>query len=277
MGVIEIADPILRTVDARYYLKEYDEILLGKRKTYSASCMNKALGPKISAELLRYIFKYYLRWRPEQVRDCLTPEVVKTMRLEALINRIPSPPEVKRSTELYFVAWYIYPETVNVSKSELIIKVYMDVINGTISKFPKGYFDGNDGYLRARLLLLIMIREFLTFDSLESLYAFFAGENGRKAIAQYKLTVPLRELYTHPLDYLHDALSEDQKSEELYTKYRHGNKKKEAAMPIATGSDREADHQPHDEYECQLREELNSVEILSSMGYDAKEGDDAGK
>ena len=232
MGIIEIGEPVRRTVDARYYLREYDEVLAGKRKTYSASCMNKAQGAKTSADMLRYIFSYYMRWTPIQTRDCLTPEVVRAMRLESLINRIPSPPEVNRDTELYFVAWHIYPQTVNISKSELIIKVYMDVIEGRISKFPKSYFDGNDGYIRARLLLLTMIREFLSFESVEDIYAFFSGDAGKRAINQYKLTVPLRELYSSPLDYLHDSLHHSQKNDELYRKYSQGVKRKEGGSYV---------------------------------------------
>lgn len=247
MAIIEYGTPTTRTVDARYYLREYDEVLMGKRKTYSASCMNKAQGSKTSAEMLHYIFSYYLRWTPEQVRDCLTPEVVKAMKLESLINRIPSPPEINRDVDLYFVAWHIYPRTVNVSKAELVVKVYMDVISGRVSKFPKNYFDGNDGYVRARLLFLIMVREYLSFESVEQMYAFFASDAGRKTINQYKLTVPLRELYSSPLDFLHDALRKDQKSDELYLLHSKNVKRRvdkgfiEVGAGIGTG-DMEGKH-----------------------------------
>lgn len=226
MAIIEYGTPTTRTVDPRYYLREYDEVLMGKRKTYSASCMNKAQGSKTSRDMLHYIFSYYLRWTPEQARDCLTPEIVKAMKLESLINRIPSPPEINREEDLYFVAWHVYPHTVNVSKGELVVKVYTDVISGRASKFPKNYFDGNDGYVRARLLFLIMVKEYLSFESLEQMYAFFASDAGRKAINQHKLTVPLRELYASPLDYLHDSLRKDQKSDELYIKYSKHVKKR---------------------------------------------------
>ena len=226
MGITEYGMPIQRTVDAKYYLREYDEVLMGKRKTYSASCMNKSQGPRISADMLHYIFSYYLRWTPEQVRDCLTPEIVKAMRLESLINRIPAPPEIDRETDLYFIAWHIYPHTVNISKAELVVKVYMDVLSGRASKFPKNYFDGNDGYVRARLLFLIMVREYLSFESQEAMYAHFASDIGRRAIQQYKLNVPLRELYSSPLDYLHDALPQQQRSEELYVRYGKKVKKR---------------------------------------------------
>lgn len=275
MAIIEINDlPLQRRVDTKYYLREYDEVLMGKRKTYSAACMNKSQGPNICAEMLRYIFPYYLKWTPEQVRDCLTHAVIKAMKLEPLINRIPSPPEINRDKELYFVAWYLYPKTCNVSKSELIIKVYMDVIEGRISKFPKSYFDGNDGYVRARLLLLIMIREFLSFESVEQMYAFFSSDEGRRAINKYKLTVPLRELYSSPLDYLHDSLAEGQKDDRLYRKYNQNVKRKEGTAYIDVSSETvRVKDEDVDEYETALLEALSSVKLLTALGLN-KKGED---
>lgn len=64
------------------------------------------------------------------------------------------------------------------------------------------------------------------FSSLEAMYAYFASPKGREAIREYKLLVPLRELYESPLDYLHDSLSSQQKSEELYEKYKRIQQKR---------------------------------------------------
>lgn len=218
---VEIIEDLNREVDARFYLKEYDEVLTGNRTNYSSACMSRNNGSRMIAEILDYIFSYYLHWTPIQVRDCLTPEIVDAMKLEAFIKRIPCPPEVlPRKGELYYVAWYIYPFTRNASRVELVAKVYMDVLNERITKFPKGYFDGNDGYSRARILFLTMIREFMSFTSQEEMYAFFASEAGKEAIKEHKLNVPLRELYSSPLDYLHDSLGEKQGSNALYQKYR---------------------------------------------------------
>lgn len=215
-----VVENISKEVDARYYLREYDEVLAGNRRNYSSACMSRNNGGKMIAEILDYIFRDYLHWSHTEARDCLTPEIVRVMKLDAFIKRIPCPPEVQpRLGELYYVAWYIYPETRNATRIDLVKKVYVDVLEGRISKFPKGYFDGNDGYSRARILLLTMIREFLSFSSAEEMYAYFAGEEGQQAIREHKLSVPLRELYSSPLDFLHDALGEAQGNNELYVKY----------------------------------------------------------
>lgn len=221
MALQKSSDMILRPeVDIKYHLREYDECMMGNRKSYSSALMAKGQGPYLCAELLRLIFKYYMHWSPIEIRDLLDKRYIEAFKIEPLVNRIPCPPEVNPKREFYYIAWYLYPETVNVKPAELVIKLYMDIINNNLSKFPKGYFDGNTGYIRARLLLLTMIREFLPkFDNLESLYAYFASDNGRRCINAYKLSVPLRELYSSPLDYLHDSLSDWQKDDDLYEKY----------------------------------------------------------
>jgi hypothetical protein len=202
------------------YLREYDEILTGKRKAFSASLMSKNQGTLMCVKMLRHIFKYYMHWTPTDVRDKLTPEVIKAMKIEPLIKRLPCPPELDPEKELYYIAWHLYPETQTVSSIDLIVKLYSDLLNGRIKKFPAGYFDGTDGACRAQILLRVMIQEFLPpFSSLESMYAFFASGEGRKAINDYRLTVPLQELYGTPLAYFHDCLSDNQKDEELYHKY----------------------------------------------------------
>lgn len=202
-------------------LNEYDEVLMGKRKSYSAFFMSRHHGDKVIKIALKYCFETYLQWTPEQVRECLTPELVKRMHIEGLINRIPCPPELNAKTELYYVAWWLYPETQNVSTPELMIKVYDDLLSEKITKFPKGYFDGILGLIHAKAIFLTMVKRYLSFDGPESMYAFFADTKQSKPIMKkYRLSVPLRELFDSPLDYLHEALPESQKREDLYQQYK---------------------------------------------------------
>lgn len=215
---------LLQSVDPWFFLSEYNDVLLGKRKTFSSSIMAKGQGAYLCAELLRLIFKEYFHWTPEEVRDKLTPEIVRKMKLSPLIRRIPCPPELNPAKEVYYVAWYLYPWTKTTTTPELIVKLYNDVMTGAIKRFPSSYFDGNEGYIRARILFLTMVKEYLPpFKSLENMYAFFASPRGRRCINDHKLIIPLRELYGTPLAYLHDSLSPAQKSEELYKKYAVGD------------------------------------------------------
>lgn len=203
-------------------LHEVREMLLGQRQHYSANFLNKETGDVNAYEALRYIFEEFLKWTPYQVRDCLTLEIVKLMKMESLINRVPCPPELDRNRDFEYVAWFLYPKTKNCNQKDLSIRVYRRLIDGEIVRFPKGYFDGTKrGWFRAQCTFQYMLIEYFPpFEDLESLYRFFAGPEGRKAIQRYKLTVPLQELYETPLDYLHDSLSPIQKSEALYRKYK---------------------------------------------------------
>lgn len=219
---------MLATLSTKKKLTEVQEILLNKRQHYSANFLDRQTGDANIYEALRYIFEGYLDWSPIQVRDCLTMDVVKIMKMEPLINRIPCPPELDRTRDLEYVAWHLYPETKNCNHRDLAIKVYHRLINGEISRFPKGYFDGTiKGWFRARCAFQCMLIEFMPpFENLDSLYAYFASAKGRDAIKKYKLLVPLRELYENPLDYLHDSLPPSQKDDELYKKYQNVLRKK---------------------------------------------------
>ena len=220
-------------------LSEVQEMLLGKRQHYSAAFLDRITGDINIYEALRYIFEAYLEWTPYQVRDCLTHDIIRLLRLEPLINRIPCPPELDRTRDLEYIAWYIYPQTVNCNQRDLAIMVYHRLNKGEISRFPKGYFDGTvQGWFRARCAFQCMLIEYLPpFENLEALYSYFASPRGKDAIRKYKLLVPLRELYESPLEYLHDSLSSQQKDEALYQKYRKrhsGSPKKEGGFPIET-------------------------------------------
>lgn len=209
-------------------LSEVQEILLNKRQHYSASFLDRDTGDVNIYEALRYLFEAFLEWTPVQVRDCLTADIIRLLKMEPLINRVPCPPELDRNRDYEYVAWYLYPETRNCTKKDLAIKVYHRLNNGEISRFPKGYFDGTvQAWFRARCAFQCMLIEYMPpFSSLEAMYAYFASPKGREAIREYKLLVPLRELYESPLDYLHDSLSSQQKSEELYEKYKRIQQKR---------------------------------------------------
>lgn len=214
-------------------LSEVREILLNKRQHYSADFMNRDTGGATIYEALRYIFEAFLEWTPTQVRDDLNAEIIRLFKMESLIRRIPCPPELDRDRDFEYVAWYLYPETKTCTQQDLAIKVYHRLINGEISRFPKGYFDGTiKGWYRARCTFQCMLIEYLPpFPNMDAMYAYFAGIQGREAIKKYKLSVPLRELYESPLDYLHDSLSSKQKDEKLYRKYKNIQQQRRGLLP----------------------------------------------
>ncbi len=209
-------------LDMGEYYREYDDIMLGKKSLFSSYLMSKDQKNKSIERVLKYAFENYLKWTPEQVRDCLTPTIIEQMKLSSLINRLECPLELDRKRDLYFVAWALYPKTKNANKYDLIVKLYNDVLTGKRDKFPKGYFNGTAGYSYAKICLKFLIQEHLIyhFDSIESMYRFFSNTHqATKVLHKYRLSIPLNELYVSPLEYFHDTLSETQKNESLYKAY----------------------------------------------------------
>ena len=204
------------------YLKEYKEVLLGQRKAYSSALMSKQ-GIEWRKGLLRSIFEQYRNWTPEQIRDLLTPALVTEMKLWTLINSIPCPAELDRKKELYYVAWYLYPETRNMTDDQLTLKLHADILNGQKRGFPRGYFDGDKGCHRAHILFCEMIeREFPRLgitDNTRFLYEYFASCHGKGLLRKYKLMTALCARYDSPLEYLHDFLPPKQKDDDLFKYY----------------------------------------------------------
>ena len=208
------------SVDA--FLKEYDDMLLGKRKSFSAVLLDRENESFICASMLRRIFEKYLHWTPVQIRDCLTPEIATRMCLWPFINRLECPPEILREEELCFVAWEIYPETKNVSEADLVRRVYRNLIEGKIQRFPKNYFDGYKGLLRAQLIFKTVFCEYLVsqyrLTTIESAYALFVSPEIYSIMERYKLTTLIRQKFDIPLNLLHAGLGYEA-SDVLYVKY----------------------------------------------------------
>lgn len=203
------------------FLNEYNEILIGKRKNFSPQLLDKDYPEKTAADILRVIFEYYFDWTPVQVRDCLTPEIVTRMKLGSLIRKIPSPDEIIREKELYFVAWYLYPKTRNISEGDLVIQVYHHLMNGDIQRFPKNYFFSNLGNLRAKMIFKIALKEYIlpryAFSSMADVYNFFASDKVNAVMDECKLSTMIKQKAGLPLNMLHMAL-ENEKYNVLYIK-----------------------------------------------------------
>lgn len=228
----EAYSPISTTkINYKFYLREYDEILTGRRKSFSGMVSGEHETQEICEKLLRYIFENYLHWSPEQVAECLSEDVIKRNCLTSLISHIPCPPELNRRRDLYFVAWDLYPEIKKMTPAQLLAKTYDDICEGRLKKFPKKYFDGPEGRDRARLLFQLMLTKFLPqrFANMEQMYSFFAKDVARSYLSLRFLSTPLKELYGNDcLAYMHDSLPND-RDEALYHRFKHESAVRKAA------------------------------------------------
>ena len=199
-------------------IAEYEECLIGNRRTISNYYFsyNQYGNMKLALQVIKHGLEKYLRWNPEQLRDCLTPEIMEQLRLQQMVRHIIFPPELDASRDLFFIIWQLYPHTIHFSDKDLILRVYKGILDRTILKYPKEFFTGHDGRIRSQVCLRYMIEQFLPINSLEELYEYFASSNCQNVLKQNKLLVICNDLYETPLEYLHKSLPKGQQNEFLF-------------------------------------------------------------
>ena len=202
-------------------LYQYDEILLGNRSNCSTIISAKESGNKYTDAILRYCFDSFLRWKPQDIVNGLTKEIVTQFKLAPFIEkRISRPPEFD-DWEYQYVGWYLYPDTCTLSNDERVIKVYMEVVDGRRKRFPKGFFDELAGERRAFVCFRVMSNEYVRPTSIKQLYEIFGNEQkGRQLLNKHKLIVPVKSIFGTPLEYLHKTLENEwMDDEDLYDFY----------------------------------------------------------
>jgi len=225
----------------RSAIAEYEDVLIGKRKAIASYYFS--YGPngnmKLALQIMHYSFNTYLRWNAEQLRDYLTLEVLERLKLRSLLRHIQFPPELDRKQDLFFIAWQLYPKTVHFTEQDLILRVYKDILSGKLQKYPKEFFTGRYGLLRARVCLRYMIEQYLQFGSIPELYEYFASVQCQRTLRLHKLLVICRDLFDSPVEYLHQTLPRVQQDIFLYRFYDFQNRKAEyearAAVEVKAG------------------------------------------
>lgn len=203
-------------------LYEYDELLIGNRKSLSPDFFDygAVTNEAVALKIIKYAFETYLRWDPIDIRDQMNHEILKTFKLDGLLKYIQFPEELDRKNDLFYLAWCLYPWTVNYTYEERVYRVYQNVLDGTFSRFPKEYFAGTEGVMRAILCFRYMLDHVYHFSSMDEMYRFFGAHKSVEAIQKAKLAVVCRDFFGSSLDFLHESLPESQKNTILYTRER---------------------------------------------------------
>ena len=198
---------------------EYENIILGKKRNYSSAIFgspNKEINQKNAICIMKYAFESFLNWSPEDVKRLINPKIIRLMKLENVIKYIQFPGELNPKTDLFYIAHLMYPNIIHYNSREITLKVYKDILNKKIYRFPKDFFEDDEGVNRARLCFRYMVQNYFHFHNLEEMYEYFASSKGKKALKEYQLLSVCDVLYSHPLDYMHDSLIEEQQDEFLY-------------------------------------------------------------
>lgn len=204
---------------------EYEQVLLGKRKNY-ASELFAGLSPSRKEELalrfFRLIFEKYFNWTPEEAYHNLNATILERMKLSSLVKYIQFPPEFSPTEDCFYIVAKAYPEKFTISETKQTEIMYKRVLSGEVSRFPRFFFEGRDGRMRALFCLQYAINEFSACETAEELYRQFAY-HGTEFIKKYRLWEAYKMNFnSYPIDYLNECMSIYSKYEYsfLYAKYR---------------------------------------------------------
>lgn len=198
-------------------LMEYEDILLKKRKDFSATYIGQNASQKDIKELFQYVFENLLEWTPEMAKDYLTMDIIQKLHLMRPLRKLEYPPEINIDQDLFSVAWMVYPEQIHISRHELVLNVYQKVLSDKLIKYPKKFFLEADGEVNACICLLYAINQEMPSHNIEDLYAFFCNRpKVTRFLRNVRLNAPCHSIFEYPIDFLHAALPDNQKNELCY-------------------------------------------------------------
>lgn len=172
---------------------------------------------KDTLAVIRYAFDFYLRWPPEYTMDHISVSLLKKIKLYDLATkRINYPPELTtdNSPWLYYLVCQMYPEKFTYDATSAVESFYKVFL--TTQQRTKTIFDSTpEGKKRAAICLLYALRDDGISSSAEA-YQKFLGHKVKPWLLKYKLLSYYTENYTHPIEFLHDALPRTEENEREY-------------------------------------------------------------
>lgn len=200
-------------------LVEYDDIMIGKRAAFSDTFFDKenVTSENNAIQVIRYAFTRYLRWSQDAIKEKMDSKLMAKLHLLDLMKYIDYPIEYNKSKDYFYLASLVFRSS-KLTMRDKTIHTYEKVLAGEQSKYPKDYFSGSDGYVRAGICLQYMINNYIVFSSINELYSIFSTEEGYVYLKKYKLMSACKEIFDTPVDFLHFALPYSQKNN-LYINY----------------------------------------------------------
>ena len=188
-------------------LMEYEDILLGKRKDFSAEYIGKVTAPKEIRELLMYAYEDLLKWNPETIKNHNTPALCESLHLMRPIKKIDFPIGLEPTEDVFYVAHFLYPDKIHYSKKALILRIYEKVLQGALVKYPKKFFSDAEGELNLNICFQYAVAQRLSIRSIEELYDYFSDKDkGIEFLKKANLYSAFVDFYEYPIDILHESL-----------------------------------------------------------------------
>ena len=201
---------------------EYEDVLLGKKSMIPPDYFNSTEenNQQLAIMVLRHMFEQYLRWSPENVKELISWDLLKKMKVVGLISYLRFPPEINPQTDLFYIAQILYPDEIHYNFKKMCINTYKKILMNDKEKLPKGFLMESTGCLRGIICLQYILDNEMTFDNVDEMYQHFASANGTKTLKKYRLSGMCNDFFETPLDFLHHSLPKKQRNQFLYCYYK---------------------------------------------------------
>lgn len=203
-------------------LYEYQLLLLGRIPAIQPDLFEGEAKQKEKAalDIIRYAVEQLLRWTPKEMATKFNKEVINRLKLNKIVSYVIFPPEADKTRDYFVYAHKLYPTIIPMDLYTLTLLTYNKVHQKHLVKFPKGFFDDNLGRTRALLCMNYALSTNGRFGSKRELYKAFTEGSGMHFIQQHRLELARRLSWEHPIDYVHDALSRNDRDEMWYHYYK---------------------------------------------------------
>lgn len=211
--------------DERIAILQYEsKLLLGHKKaTANTYVGDAATRSRVALAVFRHVIENILQWSPDVAFANMSMQLIRDLKLNNEWSNLDLPREIRQFSSAKYVVAMLYPKKFMTlfSKETLAIQVYRSSLEQRRGIFPKNYFLDENGRFKAQVCLRYMLNNYAVYSSIENIYKEFANTKKiQKLLKNYGLDLPARTLYDNPLDYLHDSLSSQQRSELFYHFYR---------------------------------------------------------
>lgn len=211
--------------DERIAILQYESKLIQGHKKATANTYigDVATRNRVALAVFRHVFENILQWSPDVAFANMSMQLIRDLKLNNEWSNLDLPREIKQFSSAKYVIAMLYPRKFMAlfSVETLAIQVYRSSLEQRRGIFPKNYFLDENGRLKAQVCLRYMLNNYAVYETIEDIYAEFADtENIQKLLKNYGLDLPSRTLYDNPLDYLHESLSNEQRSDIFYNYYR---------------------------------------------------------
>lgn len=167
--------------------------------------------------IIRYALEKVLEWDVETAVQKFDDYIIRVMKLDQFTRFIYYPVEIPEKDPRYILS-LLYPEKVKINYTQLVIKLYKNVIESNM-QFPREYFMGIDGYYRYCICLQYLIESYHPVRSIDEIYQFILSAKGNIFLMDYRLKVPAEQLQIDILDCIHEITKELEDSDMYYCYY----------------------------------------------------------